>query len=80
MTCPYMSDVAINIAEWHVDRGVLAGRLVMYLIPETISGPRHPHRQCVYHGIENRFLDEDRNYTTIRPDGRISPPTGPQDN
>jgi hypothetical protein len=75
-----MSDVAINIAVRRVDSGVLAGRLVMYLIPEPFSGPRHPHRQCAYHGIGNRFLDEDRNYTSIRLDGRISPPTRPQDN
>jgi hypothetical protein len=75
-----MSDVAINIAERRVDRGVLAGRLVMYLIPEPFSGPRHPHRQCVYHGNEDRLLAEDRNYTPIRLDGRISPPTEPQDN
>jgi hypothetical protein len=75
-----MSDVAINIAECRVDTGLLAGRLVMYLIPEPLSGPRHPHRQCAYHGIGNRILDKDRNYTPIRLDGRISHPTGPQDN
>ncbi len=80
MTCPDMSDVAINIAEWHVDRGVLAGTLVMYLSRKRFRGRDTRTASACITGSKIGILDEDRNYTTIRPDGRISPPTGPQDN